>query len=110
RLTGLRAKQHHRFAEDPAADGSLAELRAPGCDIRAISDEHVRLPVLSSSFENKIGGALGDHDRRRIGIAADDRRHDRRVADPQFVNATDLQGWINDRVTIDAHAASTDWM
>ncbi len=32
---------------------------------------------------DQVGGLLGDHDRRRVGVAADERRHDRGVDDAQ---------------------------
>src|SRR3974390_3388889 len=52
-LTGLSSKQHHRFAEDLTRDWSLAHLRAPGCDVPSISDEHVRLAVGPQAFKMK---------------------------------------------------------
>src|ERR1700761_8033252 len=53
---------------------------------------------------------LRDHHCWCIGVAADDLGHDRRVADPKFVNAADLQCWIDDRLVIDAHSACADGM
>lgn len=35
----------------------------------------------SLSAEDEIGAAVGDHDHRRVGFAADETRHDRGVAD-----------------------------
>ena len=32
---------------------------------------------------NKIGGLLADHGRRRVGMSADDRWHDRGISDPK---------------------------
>lgn len=34
-----------------------------------------------SAAEDEIGAAVGDHDHRRVGVAADETRHDRGVAD-----------------------------
>ena len=38
---------------------------------------------LPARREDQVGGLLGDHDRRRVGVARDERRHDRGVDDPQ---------------------------
>ena len=44
-----------------------------------------------------IGRALlADHDRRRRGVAADERRHDRRVDDPKAVEPVDPQLRVDD--------------
>lgn len=34
-----------------------------------------------SAAEDEIGAPIGDHDHRRVGVAADETRHDRGVAD-----------------------------
>ena len=38
-----------------------------------------------------VGALLGDHDHRRIGVAADDRRHDRGVDDAQAIDTAHAQ-------------------
>ena len=42
-----------------------------------------REPSGGQVFQHHRGGLLTDHDAGRIGVAGDDRRHDRRVGDPQ---------------------------
>src|SRR5262245_38609567 len=44
------------------------------------------LPRVTDSIrrgEYEVGGSPADHDRRRVGVDADDRRHDRRIGDAQ---------------------------
>src|SRR5262245_46842239 len=86
-LTGSGSKQDHGFAKDHTAERGLAQLRSPGCDVPAVSDEHLDLAVLLSGVENEISGAFCNHDGRSVGIAADDLGHDRRIADPELVQA-----------------------
>src|SRR6056297_3199620 len=42
-------------------------------------------------LEDHVAGLLADHDRGRIGVAADDRRHDGGVGDAQPVDPVDAQ-------------------
>ena len=42
---------------------------------------------------NEIGAAFADHDRGRIGVAADQLGHDRRIGDPQTVGAALNPEW-----------------
>ena len=60
------------------------------------------------SSEDEVGAALADHDRGRVGVAAGDRRHDRGVADPQPLDAADLEVGADDRELVDAHPAGAD--
>src|SRR5918999_6270687 len=57
---------------------------------------------------NQIRRLLGDHDRWRIGVTAHDRRHDRRVHDPQRLDSVHAEMWIDDRHLIVAHLARAD--
>src|SRR5258707_10233544 len=57
-----------------------------------------------------VGGLLADHDGRRIGVAADQGRHDRGIDDAQAFNATDFQLGIDHRHRVDAHLAGADRM
>src|SRR5579875_1336579 len=59
---------------------------------------------------DEIGGALGDHDRRRVGVAAGDGRHHRGVGDAQPVNAFEFELRIDDGIGIVAHAAGAGGM
>ena len=43
------------------------------------------------SAANEIGGFLGNHDYRSVGVAGDDRGHDGRVHHAQALNAADSQ-------------------
>ena len=53
--------------------------------------------------EDHLGPLLGDHDRRRIGVAGDDRRHDRGVDDPQPFDAVNPQLGVDNGSLIGAH-------
>src|SRR5258706_7100276 len=57
-----------------------------------------------------VGSLLADHDGRRIGVAADQGRHDRGIDDAQAFNATDFQLGIDHRHRVDAHLAGADRM
>ena len=56
----------------------------------------------------RSGAPLADHDRGRVGVAAGDRRHDRGVADPQPLDAPDLEVGADHRQLVDAHPAGAD--
>jgi hypothetical protein len=51
---------------------------------------------------------LRDHDRRRVRVPADQRRHDRRVGDAEPLEAPDAQLRIDDRHVVYAHPARAD--
>src|SRR4029450_6127553 len=53
---------------------------------------------------------LPDHDRRSIGVAADNQRHDGGIGDAQPSNAMHPQTRIHDRVATRAHPAGADRM
>src|SRR6266403_71597 len=55
-----------------------------------------------------VGGLLADHEGWRIGVAADQGRHDRGIDDAQAFNASDFQLRIDPRSRIDAHLAGAD--
>src|SRR6185437_7846599 len=53
---------------------------------------------------------LPDHDRRSIGVAADNQRHDGGICNAQSSNAMYPQTGIHDRVATRAHSAGADRM
>ena len=53
---------------------------------------------------HEVGGLLGDHDRRRVGVAARERRHHRGVDHAQALDALDAQLGVDHR----AHRAGAD--
>ncbi len=62
-----------------------------------------------ASEADQLGRALGDHDRRRVRVAARDRRHHRGVDDAQPLDAADAQLGIDHRVlAVVAHPAGAD--
>ena len=54
---------------------------------------------------NQIRRLLGYHDCWRVRVAAHDRRHDRRVHDPQSLNSAHFQKGIDYRHLVIAHLA-----
>ena len=62
-------------------------------------------PENALAVPNQIRGLLGDHDRRRIGVAAHDGRHDRGIDHPQSLDSVHLQAGIDDRHGVVAHLA-----
>jgi len=64
--------------------------------------------ALADATLDQIGALFSDHDGRRVGVAADDRRHHRGVDDAQAVDAAHVQRGIDDRIFIDAHRACAD--
>src|SRR3546814_6885125 len=57
---------------------------------------------------HEIGRALADHYARRIGVAADQSRHDTRIGDPQPVDAVQLQRRNDHRIGVIPHPARPD--
>src|SRR5579871_2397540 len=57
---------------------------------------------------DEIGRLFGNHDRRRVGVAADERRHDRGIDHAQSFDPAHAQFGINHRVAVDAHLAGAD--
>jgi hypothetical protein len=53
---------------------------------------------------------FADHDRGCVGIAGNDRRHDRGIDHPQARKATYVQPLIDHGILILAHAAAADGM
>src|ERR1700724_2487893 len=64
-----------------------------------------RLYARPRRVANQIRRLLGDHDRWRILVAAHNRRHDRRVYDPQSLDTTHSEMGIDDRRLINSHLA-----
>ena len=60
--------------------------------------------------QDQVRRLLADHRRRRLGVAADQARHDRGVGDTQVLHRADPQLRIEHRVRIAAHAAGADRM
>src|SRR5690349_22034649 len=63
-----------------------------------------------SRGQHHIGALLADHDRRRIGVAARQRRHDRRVGNAQALDAVHAQFAVDDGKRIRPHLAGSDRM
>src|ERR1700730_14492448 len=61
--------------------------------------------ALPRAVANQIRRLLGDHDRWRIRVAAHNRRHDRRVYDPQSLDTMHSEMGIDDRRLINSHLA-----
>ena len=61
---------------------------------------------------NHVARLFGDHDRRRVGVARRDRRHDRRVHDPQAGDAVHAQSRVDHaaRIAGRSHPARADGM
>src|SRR6185369_439610 len=57
-----------------------------------------------------VGALLADHDRRRIGVAGDDRRHDRSIGDTQIADTMDAKLRVDHGVDFPTHAAGADGM
>ena len=53
--------------------------------------------TLLGSMSHHVGELLPDHDRRRVCIAGDDRRHDRGIGDAKSFDSMDFQLRIDDR-------------
>ena len=62
------------------------------------------------SSRDKLRRSFGDHDGRRIGVAAGDHRHDRCIGDAQAVDAAHLQPRVDYSVTVGSHLAGADRM
>jgi GNAT superfamily N-acetyltransferase len=54
---------------------------------------------------DEVGGALGDHDRRGVGVAGGDGRHDGGVNHPQAFEAVQLELGVDHRELVGAHPA-----
>src|SRR5258708_4613135 len=73
-------------------------------------------PIAATSSTRAGGGTLqdhrrallADHRRRRVGVAADQRRHDRGVNDAQAFEAADAQLRIDDGEIVTPHLAGAD--
>jgi hypothetical protein len=57
-----------------------------------------------------IGSAFGNHQHRRIDVAADQIGHDRGIDHPQTMQAMHAQTRIDHSHLIDSHLAGADWV
>src|SRR5690606_15432045 len=64
-----------------------------------------RGPPSTARPGDQVGRALGDHDHRRVGIAARQGRHHRRIHHPQPLDPAHAQLRIDHRQFVAAHAA-----
>src|ERR1700728_1065495 len=75
----------------------------------AMSSSAMGLPPLLRGqpdfLAHQIGGLLADHDRRGVGAAGNDGRHDRGVGDAQPGEAAHPQFGVDDRQRVLAHLA-----
>jgi hypothetical protein len=60
----------------------------------------VQTGASSRAAEDEIGGLLADHDTGRVGVAADEVRHDRGIGDAQALDAAHAQVRIDDRARV----------
>src|SRR5579859_979855 len=65
-------------------------------------------PFSLRSRGHELSGMLADHHDRGVRVAAGDGGHDRRVGDPEPVDAADLEGRIDHGALVGAHAAGAD--
>lgn len=74
-----------------------------------LNARYVQLAIFSDRrgtvLEDHLAGFLTDHDRRRIGVARHDVRHDRGIGNPQPRNAVNPQAVIHHRLIIRTHPA-----
>jgi hypothetical protein len=94
--------------------GCLISTRLPGHSA-AINCSGARARTLQKlslgtwyACSDEVGGAFGDHDGRRVGMAADDARHHRGVHHPQPIQAADAKLTIHHRGDVTAHAACSN--
>ena len=66
------------------------------------------LAIASRIVEDHRGRLFADHDRRRVGVATGDLRHDRGVSDAQPFDAVHAQPRIDHRVAARSHPAGAD--
>src|SRR5262245_59210761 len=66
-----------------------------------------RIASLAARFD-QVGGLLADHDARRVGVAVDQHRHDRRVGHAQSLDAMDAELRVHYRHPVAAHLAGAD--
>src|SRR4029079_9833556 len=59
---------------------------------------------------DEVGGAFGDHDSRRVGVASGDPGHHRGVYDTQPVHTADPELTVHHRSVVIPHAAGADRM
>src|SRR5580704_6798569 len=66
----------------------------------------------TTSFPDHIRGPLGDHDHRRVDVAADEIRHHRGIDDAEVLDLAYVQALVNNsiRLTVLTHAAGSGWV
>src|SRR5882757_10987875 len=96
--------------DEPGTLATSCRRNASVVDSGRESSSGVMVMVRSRSLacEDELRAHLADHDGGRVGVAAGDRRHDRGVADPQPLDAADLEVGADDRELVDAHPAGAD--
>ena len=72
--------------------------------------DSLRHPNLQNTHSNQVSRLFRDHDDRRVGVAADDRRHDGSIDDTQAGNAIDPQSRIDHGRCIGSHPAGRGWV
>src|SRR5229473_7142461 len=73
--------------------------------LRCLSDRPVRL---RGALQNQVRALLADQDRGGVGVAGDQRRHDRGVDHPQAGDAAHAQFRIDHGVGVGPHPAGAD--
>ena len=97
----------NRFADKADTEAVLSRDRdrCPSLGVPPISaDDKIATPRLCPASD-QVGTLLRNHDCRRIGISADHRRHDRRVADAQAVEAVHPEVGADHAVVACPHSA-----
>ena len=100
-------RQHGGF---PRLDGIVRGTRGRNCvEIRRHPDGFaLRLCGCAAHAPHQVDGLLGDHDRRCVGIAADEGRHHRRIDDAQPLQAAHAQLRVDDGERVVPHPARAD--
>lgn len=57
---------------------------------------------------DEVSTPLADHDRGCIGVPADDFGHNAGISDPEPLDTTHLQRWVDDAIGVTPHATCAD--
>ena len=91
-----RQRDHHKSKHEPPA---IAPAATPGAMTIAnrpiLSPRKRRRLRHRSGRQHDLGRPLRKRQRRRVGVAADDRRHDRGVGDTQAAHAAHAQRFVD---------------